>query len=145
MQSCRVRVDGGVSLAGEVADLVGELADKAGLTSRQAYSLRLATDEITTNIVHHGYRGGPGVVDLTAGFDDQRAWVRIEDDAPEFDPRCYEPPTPVQLDPATRPMGGCGLLLALNNVDEFSYQYSQGRNCNTMAMVRRAKGAQDGR
>lgn len=138
MLACRVRLDGrDTALPGVVADLVGALAAEAGLTSRQAYWLRLAADEITTNIAHHGYRGGGGVVDIAAEIEPDRLRVWIEDDAPPFDPTAYDPAPRLAVPPLHREEeGGYGLLLALGKVDEFGYEYAGGRNRNTLIMRR---------
>ncbi|MER6944266.1 ATP-binding protein [Nonomuraea sp. NPDC000554] len=135
MLACRLRLDGSqTSLPGVVADFVAALADEAGLTSRQAYWLRLATDEITTNIAHHGYRGGEGVVDIAGEIECDRLRVWIEDDAPPFDPTGYDPAPRLSVPPCQREVGGYGLLLALGKVDEFSYEFVGGRNRNTLIM-----------
>ncbi|MGP3954838.1 ATP-binding protein [Nonomuraea sp. 3N208] len=131
----RLKIDAQhTSLPGVVADFIEALADEAGLTSRQAYWLRLATDEITTNIAQHGYRGGAGVVDLSGAIEHDRLRVSIEDDAPRFDPTCYDPAPRLALPPGQREEGGYGLLLAMGKVDEFHYEYVGGRNRNTLIM-----------
>ncbi|GII66729.1 hypothetical protein Skr01_68140 [Sphaerisporangium krabiense] len=135
MAGCRLKVDGsGASIAGPVADFVGALAERAGLGRRPAYWLRLAADEITTNIVQHGYRGRCGVVDLEGGIEAGALWLRIEDDAPAFDPRRYDPAPRLAVPLSVREQGGYGLMLAIGKVDEFSYQYVGGRNRNTLIM-----------
>ncbi|WP_226899887.1 ATP-binding protein [Nonomuraea phyllanthi] len=135
MLACRLRIDvRHVSLPGVVADFIEALAGEAGLTSRQAYWLRLAADEITTNIAHHGYRGEGGVVDLSGEIEPDRLRVSIEDDAPPFDPGCYDPAPRLAVPPAQRDEGGYGLLLAMGKVDEFHYEYVGGRNRNTLIM-----------
>ena len=110
----------------QVAVFAACLAIRGGLTRRQAYRLRLAADEITTNIWTHGYRGEQGVVDLCACVEPDRVWLRTEDDAPPFDPRGY-------------PAAGFGLRLALTGPDQFGYRFV-GRNRNTLIMRRPGRG-----
>nr|WP_225955047.1 ATP-binding protein [Kibdelosporangium phytohabitans] len=122
-----------------VAGVVDTVAGMARLSRRQAYRLRLAADEITTNIAAHGYRGRQGVVDIEGGVDDDWAWLHIQDHAPPFDPRAHCPggvPEIVQE-------GGYGLLLAFNGIDHFAHDYFDGRNRNTL-LVRRPADAHDG-
>ena len=136
MISGRFAVGGGVaSVAREVGEFVTLLATEAGLSKTQAYRLRLAADEITTNIIMHGYRQAPGVIDVTGGCDADRVWIRIEDDAPAFDPRSHRP-APHVGDAADRQLGGCGLLLVRHSVDEFHYELIGGRNRNVLTMSR---------
>jgi serine/threonine-protein kinase RsbW len=137
MIACRLRLDAEEDVSRLIADFVGALSRKAELTPRQAYRLRLAVDEITTNVALHGYRDAcQGVVDLEGGMDDERVWVRIEDDAPEFDPRSHDPEPRLSVPPARREAGGLGLYLALRNVDAFTYDRTGGRNRNTLFIMR---------
>ena len=139
MIACRLRVDADEEVSRPVADFVGALSQKAELTPRQAYRLRLAVDEIATNVALHGYRDArSGVVDLEGGMDDNRVWVRIEDDAPAFDPRSHDPGPLLAIPPTRREAGGLGLYLALRNVDAFTYDRVGGRNRNTLYIVRKS-------
>ncbi|GGK63303.1 hypothetical protein Sme01_05440 [Sphaerisporangium melleum] len=129
-----LRVPARLGALDDIARYVLALAGRARLDGNTAYRLRLAVDEITTNVVMHGYRGGPGEIVLRGGCDADRVWVRIEDGAPPFDPRDG------RLDPAPdvpieqRRVGGLGVHLALISVDEFSYAYLDGRNISMLAV-----------
>lgn len=145
---CRLRLDADEAVSRPVADFVAALARHAGLTSRQAYRLRLAVDEVATNVTIHGYGdSGCGVVDLEGGIDAERVWVRVEDDAPAFDPRTHDPRPRLAeglMRRERRTEGGLGLFLALSNVDEFAYDRVGGRNRNTLIIRRTAAGAGSG-
>jgi anti-sigma regulatory factor (Ser/Thr protein kinase) len=138
----RIRLHADNDVTGPVAEFVGFLSRQAGLTARQSYRLRLAVDEITTNVVLHGYRDGRrGVVDVEGGIEDDRVWVRIEDDAPPFDPKSHQPAIRTSEEAPNPPTeGGYGLFLAFSNVDEFAYDHVGGRNQNTLIMSRIAPG-----
>lgn len=116
--------------------IVDRLARSAGMTHSQAYRMRLATEEVTTNVVTHGYGGRPGTIDIGAWFDDAWVWVRIEDDGPEFDPTAYDVLPRLAADPSTAPLGGFGLFLALSSVDRLEHAYTEGRNRNLLKIRR---------
>ncbi|WP_407779906.1 ATP-binding protein [Actinophytocola sp.] len=142
----RLRTNAG-DLADRLADLVGQLAEDGGLCSRRAYRLRLAADEITTNIAVHGYRGRAGTVDVFGGVEPDRVWLRIEDCAPPFDPRNRVKP-PSLTDPMLCEVGGLGLYLAVSSVDELGYTREHGRNRTELVMRRTPlleDGGRDGR
>ena len=122
-------------VAEAAAAFVGELVQDAGLPTSKAYWLRLAVEEITTNIARHGYRGH-GLVRLTSEISQDRVWVRIEDEAPQFDPQSHDPARQLQTAPAEREAGGFGLLLALRKLDGFCYERLDGQNRNTLTMFR---------
>jgi anti-sigma regulatory factor (Ser/Thr protein kinase) len=144
MTAHRLRLHDGRCAGDELADFVRSLSRQAGLDSRQAYRLRLAADEITTNIALHGYRGAGGVVEVEGGVDESGVWLRIEDTAPPFDPRTHDPGPRLLADPAGGTEGGFGLFLALRGLDHFAYDYVGGRNLNTLVVRRSAEGGKDG-
>ncbi len=123
-----------------IGTYVLEAARLAGLDRKRAYHLRLAVDEVATNIITHGYEeaGGTGDITLLANQSDESLSVSLEDTAVPFDPRGRG--EPVQLHEALdeRPIGGLGVFIALKNVDGFEYCYADGRNRNTFIMRRQA-------
>ncbi|MFI7011964.1 ATP-binding protein [Streptomyces sp. NPDC050145] len=124
-----------------VAAFVLALGDRAGLAQSQLYRLRLAADELATNIVMHGYRGAPGEIAVDGGIGDDQVWVRFEDDAPAFDPRQGMQPPALDVPLAERQIGGLGVYLAFTAVDSFEYELVAGRNVSTLVMRRQGCGA----
>ncbi|UKD58645.1 ATP-binding protein [Amycolatopsis sp. FU40] len=122
--------------------IVDRLAGATGMTHSQAYRMRLAAEEITTNIVTHGYGGRGGTIDIEPGYDDAWVWVRIEDDAPEFDPSAYDVASRLAMDPGWAPLGGFGLFLALSSVDSLEHVRAGGRNRNLLK-IRRGGGTDE--
>jgi anti-sigma regulatory factor (Ser/Thr protein kinase) len=135
MAATHLQLDGDNSTAEAIACFVETLVRDAGLPREKAYWLRLAAEEITTNIVEHGYQG-TGPIWLAGGIKPDSVWLRIEDTAPAFDPRSHDHGAKLAIPPAEREAGGFGLLLALHKLDEFSYEHADGKNRNTMVMCR---------
>lgn len=143
MKICDLQIDCAAGSTETVASFVASLVQEAGLPSSKAYWLRLAAEEITTNIAQHGYRGS-GPLRLTGEVGPDRVCLRIEDEAPEFDPRSHDPGPRLQTAPADREVGGFGLLLALHKLDGFCYERASGQNCNTLIMFRSGTDAEPG-
>ncbi|MFJ9339317.1 ATP-binding protein [Streptomyces sp. NPDC101733] len=119
---------------GEIAAFVLRLAARAGLASGAAYRIRLAVDELATNIVMHGYRGGDGRITVRGRSGPDGVQVVIEDEAPPFDPVAGRlPPTP-DVPPHRRRVGGLGIHLALTSVDSYTYIRRDGRNISTLTV-----------
>ena len=137
MIACDLEIDAADGVEEIVAELVGALARKARLPRHKAYWLRLATEEIVTNIGRHGYRG-PGPVWLRSSVGPDRVWVRIEDAAPAFDPRSHDPGPPPATGLSEVDPGGYGLALARHGADEFRYERVGGRNRSTLSVSRPA-------
>src|SRR5215467_13014622 len=77
-----------------IVQYVSSAAAAAGLDRKSAYRLRLAVDEIATNIITHGYAEShtTGDVVVEARVGDKELTVTLEDSAPAFDPRELEDP-----------------------------------------------------
>lgn len=142
MDDTNLRLDEESSPSEAVACFVQALARKAGLARERAYWLRLAVEEITTNIIHHGYQGA-GPIWLTGRIGAVSVSVQIEDTARAFDPRTHDPQVELAAAPAEREAGGLGLFLALRKLDGFRYEYADGKNHNTLIM-NRPIGTRDG-
>lgn len=122
----------------EIADFVMRAATAAGLDKKAAYRLRLAVDEIATNIITHGYdeAGLAGDVHVFAGLTDDALTLTLEDEAVPYDPLSTPMPSDLDAPLEERDIGGLGVYLTLRGVDEFRYAFEQGRNRNTFVMWR---------
>lgn len=123
-----------------IAKYVLAVAAAAGLDKKAAYNLRLAVDEITTNIIVHGYQeaGREGVVDLRADMNEDALTIAIEDTGLPFDPSKQLPLEEETLDQPleVRAIGGLGIYLAFRGVDKFIYEKSGERNRNIFVVNR---------
>ena len=130
---------------GAIREYVDEAARAGGLERRVAYRLRLAVDEIATNIIMHGYDEANlhGVVELRAELDDQSLRIFIEDTGAAYDPTEYASPADMDLPLEDRQAGGLGVFLATKGVDEFHYERICGRNRHTFVVKRSAFSASE--
>jgi anti-sigma regulatory factor (Ser/Thr protein kinase) len=130
-----------------IADFVLAAAAEVGLDKKAAYKLRLAVDEIATNIILHGYEeaGQTGEIELAAVITNQTLEITLEDSAILYDPQQTQSveATELQLPLCERRMGGLGVYLATQGVDQFRYERVGERNRNIFS-VNRAAVAQPG-
>jgi anti-sigma regulatory factor (Ser/Thr protein kinase) len=136
----RLTVPGTLESLEVVADYVAEAATAAGLDEEASYRLRLAVDEIVTNVVLHGYgeTGNTGMLELQAGIEDQSLTIWIEDTGLTYNPQRYKRPEGLDLPIDQRQIGGLGVYLAMRSVDEFLYEHVGDRNRHTLVVNRRA-------
>ena len=115
-----------------------KVAAAAGIEKSAAYRLRLAVDEIATNCVVHGYdeAGLEGMLYLGGSIDDKTLTVYVEDTALPYDPRQTPAPDDLDIPLEEREIGGLGVFLALRGVDQFEYEYADGRNRSIFMMKR---------
>jgi serine/threonine-protein kinase RsbW len=129
-------VPGTLASLGPIAGYVRAATGAAGLDTKAAYWLRMAADEIATNIFTYGCRGTVASVVIRAETDDE--WIRIviEDGTPPFDPRSVPPPGDLDAPIEDRSEGGLGLFMALRKLDAFDYQRVGATNRSILAMRR---------
>lgn len=133
-------VAGTLDALGAIAKYVIAAANAAGLDKKTSYRLRLAVDEIASNIVIHGYDEAclSGDIDLQATIDDSTLTIVIEDTAISYDPCAQETPDNLDKPIELRPHGGLGVYLAIQGVDKFMYEREGDRNRNIFVMNRPA-------
>jgi anti-sigma regulatory factor (Ser/Thr protein kinase) len=109
-------------------------SDRQGTPIQTRRSLQTALDEVLANIVHHGFRGALGRIDLTFSREDGAVAVEVADTAAPFNPLlAAAPDTTAALD--ERPIGGLGIALLKALVDEVRYERRGDEN--RLTMVRR--------
>lgn len=119
----------------EILDGVAILLEEQGFPLELISDVQLATDEAVTNAIVHGYAGKEGEVHVIAEADDQEVVIIVEDRAPAFDPVTFVS-RDVSLDGDDRPIGGLGLILIRNVMDEVGYRREDGKNIFTMVKRR---------
>ena len=139
-----ITVDARLDSLSDIGRHVDAASQAAGLSRQQAYNLRLAVDEVATNIIVHGYEqsGISGTLLVRTETTDEAVTVTLEDSGPEFDPRGRAMPSEEELAKPLdqRNIGGLGIFLALKSVDEFHYERRGDTNLNTFSMRRTAGG-----
>jgi len=135
-----LKVAGNLASLDVIAQYVIAAAEAANLDRKASYRLRLAVDEITTNIITYGYQDADreGVIELKTEINDNDLIISIEDTGIPFDPSdklaqemktIYEP-----LD--QRPIGKLGIYLAIQGVDQFLYERVGDHNRNILVVNR---------
>ena len=141
-----LRVDASLEALSDIGAFVVKAAEEAGLEKRASYRLRLAVDEIATNIVMHGQNGqavADAVVDVASIVDDDHLTIVLEDAGPAFDPLSHALPQDEDLSKPMqeKPMGGLGVFLAIRGVDQFRYERTATGNRNVFIVNRKPSAA----
>lgn len=126
----------------EIGKYVVAATAEAGLDTKAAYNLRLAVDEIATNIITHGYQeaGRSGDLVVRGMLTDGALTITLEDSGISFNPLGRELPgdDELNLPLEERGVGGLGIYLVLKGVDSFNYEHVGGLNRNILVMNRPA-------
>jgi anti-sigma regulatory factor (Ser/Thr protein kinase) len=111
-----------------IRDFVQEWALAQQASPTAVDGLILAVDETASNAIMHGYRGGPGQIEVELAREGEDLVVRVRDDAPAFDPTGVPPPE-LNVPLEQRIGGGLGIYLARSFVDAYTYTLTPtGRN-----------------
>ncbi|MFB2837207.1 ATP-binding protein [Floridanema evergladense] len=136
----QLTVPGTLDSLSKISKYVLSAASAAGLDKKASYRLRLAVDEIATNVISYGYEDAKiqGNLDLQAKIDDSSLTILMEDNAAAFDPttKFMLEEESINLPMEQRAIGGLGVYLAIQGVDRFMYERIGDRNRNIFVVNR---------
>jgi len=116
----------------QLAEFVEAVAEMAHLDVGMTMSLNLALEEAVSNVIMYAYpQGSDGLVDIEAVITEDRLKFIISDSGQPFDPTAA-PEADITLDVEDRPIGGLGIFLVRNIMDEVHYERADGKNLFTM-------------
>lgn len=116
-----------------ISMIEGELAAN-GCPLEEQTQISVACEEIFVNIACYGYTPGEGdavvSVDIS-GNSPKKCVIVFDDSGNQFNP--LEKPDPdVTLAAVERPIGGLGIYMVKNTMDNVSYEYINGHNILTI-------------
>jgi serine/threonine-protein kinase RsbW len=120
----------------EIREFVGEEASQVGFSAKEIYSIQLAADEASSNIIEHAYagmKGGKIEIDCTAFEGGMK--IVMSDQGKSFNPSSVPEPN-VKADLSERKIGGLGMYLMRKLMDEVAYESSEETG-NILTMVKR--------
>jgi serine/threonine-protein kinase RsbW len=116
-----LRIAARVEHLAEIRRFVERTAAALGAGQEAIDDLVLAVDEAATNIVVHGYQGQPGMIEVKVRREGEALLIHLRDGAPPFDPTQLPMPD-VTLPLEMRPLGGLGIFLMRQSVDDMTYR-----------------------
>jgi phosphoserine phosphatase RsbU/P len=132
---------GNLDALSPIREYVKAAAGTAGLDHTATYNLLLAVDEIATNVVVHGYEeaGLHGDISIAAKNEESRLVIELLDHGKSYDPNLHKAPDDEGLlqDLSDRPIGGLGIMLAKDGVDDLQYQSTELENIHRFIVRRK--------
>lgn len=97
---------------------------------------QLAVEEVITNVIIHGYKRAGGAITISCRISSDYAEIEVTDQAPPFNPLSMpEPDLEGNVD--DRKIGGLGIYLLRQVMDEVTYRFGDGSNTLTMRKKRK--------
>jgi anti-sigma regulatory factor (Ser/Thr protein kinase) len=109
-----------------------EFARENNLPPRLLHAVQLAVEEHLTNIVRYAHAdGGEHPIRVVIHLQSGQLHVQIQDDGRLFNP--LDHPTPDLTRPIEeRPIGGMGIHMIRQSLEEVKYRHENGKNILTM-------------
>lgn len=117
----------------QLPDWMDQVGDAYHLDPALVMSLNLALEEAATNVILYAYpKGSCGSVELSADLvEGKRLRFVLTDSGKPFDPTAAPDPD-IAASAVDRPIGGLGIFLVRQIMDEVLYDYDGGHNVLTM-------------
>lgn len=113
--------------------LLQEELEKVGCPMEKQMAMEVCAEEIFVNIASYAYAEKEGTVHITVETEKDSISLCFQDQGIPYDPLKREDPD-TTLPEEERQIGGLGIFMVKNMMDEVSYEYKDGFNCLTMVM-----------
>ena len=100
------------------------------------FKVRLSIEEAVENVVRYAYNDGIGWIEVGTNLDQEGLTLTIElrDAGTPFNPLEKDDPD-ITLSAEEREIGGLGIFLCKQMMDDISYRYEDGNNILTMKKI----------
>lgn len=120
-----------------IADFVEQSCATWVKEARTLYHIQLAIDEACSNIFEHAYGGQAGRLEIEIRGTRQQLTLQLRDWGRPFDPDSVPPPDP-DLSLEERPIGGLGVHLIRQIMDQVTYRFDSEMG-NTLILKKRLR------
>ena len=115
-----------------VARFIDEIGEELSLDMELQMNLNLVMEEMVSNIIFYAYpEGVEATIELSAECDGKELTLILSDQGRAFDPTLKEN-FDMDVNPAERELGGMGIFIVKNIMNQVTYQRLEGRNLLTM-------------
>jgi len=127
-----LRIKNKISELERVAQFIEQIGEELQLDMELQMNLNLVMEEMVSNVIFYAYpRDEDSEIELLAKCDGKRLTFVISDQGKEFDPTAKEDADP-DVNPAEREIGGMGIFIVKNIMNQVTYQRLEGKNLLTM-------------
>lgn len=122
------RLQSKLSELDRIAAIIHRFGEEHELPEKVVFALNLALDELITNSIKYGYKeDGEHTIAINLSYVPGEIILLIEDDGGPFNPLEASRPD-IQCPIEEREVGGLGLHLLRNLMDEIDYERRHGKN-----------------
>ena len=132
MPGVTVRIENDLSEIPKVDEKLDEFAEQFELPPAIAATFHIIFDDLLNNVISYGFNDGQRhFIEVGLELTENSLIVSIADDGAPFNPLAEDTPD-TQLSIEDRQIGGLGIHLVINMVDDISYQRTADKNVLTL-------------
>ena len=127
-----IRIKNQVNELERVNQFIEEICEELGLDMELQMNLNLVIEEMVSNVIFYAYpQEKSEEIELTAESDGKELTFVLSDKGMEFDPTKKDDADP-NVNPMDRDIGGMGIYIVKNIMNQVTYQRLEGKNLLTM-------------
>ena len=113
-----------------IQERVAAFGESQNWSVEMLFQIELTLEEICVNIVNYGFEddGGEHMIEIIVDSEAESLTMEIVDNGRAFDPLTETPEPDLESAVGDRPVGGLGVYLVKQYMDELDYRRSDGRN-----------------
>ena len=126
-----ITIDAKLESVASAIDFVSERTEELPLSMKDKHQIGIAIDEIVSNVARYAYTDSTGKAAVRIDTDAKGITITVTDSGVPYNPLEKEDPD-VTLSADERGIGGYGIFIVKQVMDELTYEYKDGKNIFTM-------------
>lgn len=127
-----ITLEAKVEKLAEVTDIMNEMLEEADCDMKTQLTLDMALEEMFVNVAHYAYLESElpeeeQTMDVEFEVENGKITITITDGGKPFDP-LKKPDPDITLSAEERQIGGLGIYMVKQSMDNVSYEYKDGKN-----------------
>lgn len=131
-----ITVDATIENVQTVTDFVDERLEEVNCPMKALMQINIAIDELFSNVARYAYSDKTGKITVSVDTKGKPMKVQLTfvDEGVPYDPLSKEDPD-ITLAAEERKIGGLGIYMVKKTMDDFQYEYKDGKNIVTVCKV----------
>lgn len=131
-----ITVDATIDNVQTITDFVDERLEEMNCPVKAQMQIDIVIDELCSNVARYAYSDKTGKVTVSVDTVDKpmKVWLTFTDEGVPYNPLAKEDPD-ITLSAEERKLGGLGIYMVKKMMDEFHYEYKDGKNIVTVCKV----------
>ena len=121
---------------GQISAALESFGAEQDWASELQFHVQLVLDELASNVIEHGYSAGGGRFWITIESRAEELRIEVVDESRAYDPLSEAPEAMLEAGVAEREVGGLGVHIVKQLMDELEYRREDGKNRLTLLKKR---------